>query len=224
MEKAAVSEGKGEVEMANPVIENIRRSLGRSSQTLLGRRPDIYPPRRPGSTEAEIEQFLQEIKDLHGTGERLALTEMDASLKRLVSDLDVKKAALWDTSLLNKLNLGSRLQALGVELVPPTAEKHLLAQCDLGVTEADFLLPETGTVVLRSSAQKPRAVSLLPITHLVLASPHALRPDMHQVFNETKNDPYLVFITGASRTGDIEMIATLGVHGPKNLYVWLIQE
>ncbi len=98
-----------------------------------------------------------------------------------------------------------------------------MAQCDLGITEADFLLPETGTVVLRSSASKPRAVSLLPPTHLVIASPQAFRPDLQQVFAEAKKDPYLVFISGASRTGDIEMVSTLGVHGPKNLYVWLME-
>jgi L-lactate dehydrogenase complex protein LldG len=46
-----------------------------------------------------------------------------------------------------------------------------------------------------------------------------LRADMHQVFDEAKDSNYLVFITGPSRTANIELTVTLGVHGPKSLYV-----
>ena len=92
-----------------------------------------------------------------------------------------------------------------------------MAQCDLGNTEADYLLPETGTLVLKSSAQEPRAVSLLPRIHLAIVRPAMLRADLHQVFAESKTQRYIVFITGPSRTADIELTVTLGVHGPKNL-------
>lgn len=98
-----------------------------------------------------------------------------------------------------------------------------MALCDLGITEADFLLPETGTIVLHSSGEKPRGVSLLPRIHLAIVQPEMLRADMHQVFAETKDSHYLVFITGPSRTADIELTVTLGVHGPKNLYVWMME-
>jgi L-lactate dehydrogenase complex protein LldG len=50
-----------------------------------------------------------------------------------------------------------------------------------------------------------------------------LRPDMHQVFAEGKDNNYLVFVTGPSRTADIELTTTLGVHGPKELFVWIVE-
>jgi L-lactate dehydrogenase complex protein LldG len=109
-------------------------------------------------------------------------------------------------------------------LVAPNAGKHEMALCDLGITEADYLLAETGTLILRSSAEKPRSVSLLPRVHLAIVRPELLRPDLHQVFTEAKDSYYLVFITGPSRTSDIELIVTLGVHGPRNLYVWMVRE
>jgi L-lactate utilization protein LutC len=63
--------------------------------------------------------------------------------------------------LLRQLGVTEVLNSLGVELVPPNASKHEMALCDLGITEADFLLPETGTLVLTSFFDRPGAVSVL---------------------------------------------------------------
>ena len=145
-------------------------------------------------------------------------------MKALVQEQNIRKATVWETPHLRRLGIAEILNSLGVDLVSPHASKHEMALCDLGITEADFLLPETGTLVLYSSAQKPRAVSLLPRVHLVIVRPEFLRADLHQVFAEAKDHHYLVFITGPSRTADIELTVTLGVHGPKNLYVWMLDE
>jgi L-lactate dehydrogenase complex protein LldG len=136
----------------------------------------------------------------------------------------VKKAVLWPHPGLEQFGFAERLRSLGVEVVPPDAEKDALAECDLGVTGVDFALPETGTLGLLSSAEQPRAVSLLPRVHLAVMTPGALRADLHQVFAEAKNHHYLILITGPSRTSDIELTLTLGVHGPKALYLWVVNE
>jgi L-lactate dehydrogenase complex protein LldG len=172
--------------------------------------------------DSEIELFLSEIKKLSGVGERISIAGIGAALQALVSHQKVRKATVWETSLLKNLDIADCLHSLGVELISPHASKNEMAFCDLGITEADFLLPETGTLVLRSSAEKPRAVSLLPRIHLAIVRPEMLRGDMHQVFAEAKDSHYLVFITGPSRTADIELTVTLGVHGPKDLYVWMM--
>jgi L-lactate dehydrogenase complex protein LldG len=208
--------------MKSPIIENIRHSLGRSPETPLDPRPAIYESRIPASIESEIQLFLDEVKKLSGVGQRLAVSEVDSALKTLVVQQKIRKATVWGTPKLRQLSITETLTSLGVELVSLNASKDEMALCDLGVTEADFLLPETGTLVLRSSAEKPRGVSLLPPTHLAIVRPEMLRPDMHQVFAEAKDSNYLVFITGPSRTADIELTTTLGVHGPKNLLVWMI--
>jgi L-lactate dehydrogenase complex protein LldG len=208
--------------MANPVIEAIRQSLGRTDQTPLSPRPWILASRTPESSEAEIERFFRELKTLSAVGQRLSAEKVAEQIKSLVAEQKIQRATLWETPFLKQLQVGECLRSLGVELVSPNAEKQLLAQCDLGVTEAEFILPETGTLGLRSSAEKPRAVSLLPPSHLAIVTPQALRPDLHQVFAEAKDSPYLVLITGPSRTSDIELTPTLGMHGPKKLYVWMV--
>jgi L-lactate dehydrogenase complex protein LldG len=208
--------------MTNPVIDNIRRSLGRTAETPLSLRPAIYDSRQPEELDFEVARFLEEVKKLSGVGQKLSPIDIDSALKALVEEQNIRKATAWETPQLRRLGITEILNSLGVELIPPNASKHEMALCDLGITEADFLLPETGTLVLRSSAEKPRAVSLLPRIHLAIVRPEMVRADMHQVFAEAKDSHYLVFITGPSRTADIELTVTLGVHGPKNLYVWMM--
>lgn len=210
--------------MTNPVIDNIRKSLGRTTESVVGPRPAIREPRHPESLDSEIERLLVEIKKLSGVGQKVVASDIDSSLKTLVAEQKIQKATAWETPYLRQLGITEILHTLGVKLISPNADKYEMAQCDLGITEADYLLPETGTIVLSSSTEKPRAVSLLPRVHLAIVRPEMLRADMHQVFSEAKNKNYLVFITGPSRTADIELTTTLGVHGPKNLFVWLIDD
>jgi L-lactate dehydrogenase complex protein LldG len=210
--------------MTNPVIENIRRALGRTAQTPLGPRPAIYEPRRPDSPDSEVECFLEEVRKLSGVAQTISPPQMESALKNLVTEQNIRKATAWKTPRLVQLGVSETLSSLGVELISPNASKHEMALCDLGITEADYLLPETGTLILRSSSEKPRAVSLLPRIHLAIVRPDMLRADLHQVFAEAKDSHYLVFVTGPSRTADIELTVTLGVHGPKNLYVWMMGE
>lgn len=210
--------------MTNPVIDNIRRSLGRTAQTPLSPRPAIYESRLAESLNIEVGRFLEEIKKLSGVGQKLSSADIDSALKTLVEEQNIQKATVWETPHLKQLGISEILNSLDVELISPNANKHEMAQCDLGITEADYLLPETGTLVLKSSYEKPRAVSLLPRIHLAIVRPEMLRADMHQVFAEAKDNKYLVFITGPSRTADIELTTTLGVHGPKNLYVWVMDK
>lgn len=208
---------------SNPVIENVRRALGRPPGDPVDRRPDILPARTPGSPENEIERLFREIQALSGTALRVRETELGEAFRQLVETEGVRKASLWPTGQLRRWQAAEHLQAAGAEIVPPEAGKHALAACDLGVTEADFALPETGTLGLFSAPEKPRAVSLLPRVHLVLLRPQALRSDLQQVFTEARPQHYLILITGPSRTADIELTTTLGVHGPKALYVWLVE-
>ena len=204
-------------------------------QQALGRRPGspvapISPtariaPRTPGEPEAEIAQLLAEIGKLNGVTRRLtSRDELRTALAELVKAEDVKRATLWTTPDLAAWEVAGSLEALGVEIVSAQADKHLVAACELGVTGVDAALPETGTLQLRSSPERPRVVSLLPRVHLAIFTPAVLRADLHQAFADAKDAGYSVFVTGPSRTSDIELTLTLGVHGPKSLYAWVMNE
>jgi L-lactate dehydrogenase complex protein LldG len=181
-------------------------------------------PRKPAGSEAELTQLLTEIEKLSGVTRRVAsMADFRAALAELVRLEGVKRATCWTTPEMEVWGVATALQALGVEIIPADADKHRVASCELGVTGVDAALPETGTLALTSSPERPRVASLLPRVHLALLRSAVLRPDLHQVFAESQAAGYSVLISGPSRTADIELTLTLGVHGPKALYVWVME-
>jgi L-lactate dehydrogenase complex protein LldG len=207
------------------ILAKVRASLGRNKDAPAGPLPPTarVGPRAAGPPEDEIEQLFTEIGKLSGITRRLAGRDaLRPALAELVKAEAVKRATLWSTPDLTAWDVAGPLRALGVEIVSGQADKHLVAECELGVTGVDAALPETGSLLLRSSPERPRVVSLLPRVHLAILTSAVLRADLHQAFAEAKDAGYCVLVTGPSRTSDIELTLTLGVHGPKSLYVWLL--
>src|SRR5437867_3658544 len=102
------------------------------------------------------------------------------------------------------------------------------ARAQIGVTGADLVLAETGTVILLSGRGRPRSTSLLPDTHIAVFDRSRLVESLAQVgilLEALHVDParsmsgaMINFITGPSRTADIELTLTRGVHGPKHVH------
>ncbi len=207
------------------MLAKVRSALKRTTDTPVAAIPAAarIPPRVAGEVETEIASFFGEVEKLGGKTKRLGnQADLAVALRELIVTESIKKATLWQTADLKEWGIEAALRSLGVEIVSPYVSNREAAECDLGVTGADFALSETGTLVLRSSIAQPRTVSLLPRVHLALIRSSCLRADLHQVFEETKGDGYFVFVTGPSRTADIELTVTVGVHGPKTLYVMLL--
>jgi L-lactate dehydrogenase complex protein LldG len=103
-----------------------------------------------------------------------------------------------------------------------------LEGCDAGITECDALVAQTGSVLVTSRSAGGRALSVLPPHHVVLARRDQLLADLPDAFallarKYADNYPSMIsFITGPSRTGDIERILVLGAHGPKKLTIFCL--
>jgi len=208
------------------ILSKVRWALGRQSVVAAGPLPASaqVEPRQAGDADSEIELLMTEIGKLGGVPRRLPSAQaLHTALRELVVAEAIGKAMVWETPELEKLGVADSLRDLGVEIVPAHAAPERLAECELGVTGVDAALPETGTLLLRSAPDKPRAVSLLPRVHLALLRSEALRADLPQALADIKSDGYAVCITGPSRTSDIELTVTIGVHGPKSLYAWLVE-
>jgi L-lactate dehydrogenase complex protein LldG len=103
-----------------------------------------------------------------------------------------------------------------------------LEQCDAAITGCDALVSQTGSVLVSNPSAGGRALSVLPPHHIVIAQRSQMVPDLASALQLIRkiyapNWPsFLSFITGPSRTGDIERILVLGAHGPKKLTIFLL--
>jgi L-lactate dehydrogenase complex protein LldG len=100
------------------------------------------------------------------------------------------------------------------------------ATCVVGVTSADFCLADTGTLVMISSREEARLISLLPPVHIAVVSRQRLLSGLDELLtvlpNPAGQTSSMVLITGPSRTADIEQILVRGVHGPGEIHVVIV--
>lgn len=105
-----------------------------------------------------------------------------------------------------------------------------LADCDVSITGCEALVARTGSIVLSSAQESGRTVSVYAPIHICIAYTSQLVPDIRDALQLVKdkyqgNIPSLIsFATGPSRTADIEKTLVVGVHGPKEVYVFLVDE
>jgi L-lactate dehydrogenase complex protein LldG len=115
----------------------------------------------------------------------------------------------------------------GIRLVTTGLRKHL-AGIDIGLTFVDYGIADTGTLVLDSSNEDLRLATMISEVHIAVLPTSRLRPDAFALEEELRQNMrsapnYTAFITGASRTADIERVLALGVHGPLELHILLLE-
>jgi L-lactate dehydrogenase complex protein LldG len=180
---------------------------------------------RSGCDREAIDMLLDEVANLGGTTRRIrGRDELVTALHDLLKREHVTSAAISDTEGIRNAGIVKILRDAGVKVMDTEGSGHNLASCDLGIVAADAVLPETGTVLLRTRHEQPQALSLLPPVCLVLAAPSALKRDLDDVFSLAGGDRHFVLVSGPSRTADIEKILTLGVHGPQELHLWICED
>ncbi|MDP1842823.1 MAG: LUD domain-containing protein [Sediminibacterium sp.] len=105
-----------------------------------------------------------------------------------------------------------------------------LASCDVALTGCEFLVARTGSILLSSASESGRTVSVYAPVHICIAKTNQLVYDIEDSITQLReqygaNFPSMVSLaTGPSRTADIEKTLVVGVHGPKEVFCFLIDE
>jgi L-lactate dehydrogenase complex protein LldG len=172
-----------------------------------------------------VERFRQALEAVAG---RCFDVQDEAGAAEVVRQIaegrNSQRVAVSDSPLAGRV---MNLAALPAEMLENAAAEALF-DCDLGVTGAQWAVAETGTLVLESDAERHRLASLVPSAHVALVEARQVRQTLGEVLQAINErgagglSRAVTFITGPSRTSDIELTLAIGVHGPAELYVVVI--
>lgn len=172
-------------------------------------------------------QFISELSNVNtNILETSDETEINKIILNLAEEKKLKSFSIWESQYLKEIKLKRTLKDEGLKLIT-AKNKNRIADSDIGITEVDYAIADTGTLVLLANKNQPRSVSLLPPIHLAIVREGNLVRNINDLFIILKSKleegadmtSCMTFITGPSRTADIELNLTLGVHGPKELNV-----
>lgn len=205
------------------ILHKVRTAIGRSA----GQQPPPAPPVELRIPSLDLEQrtrmFSAALEKLGGTV-YVAASAADARayVARL---LEGKRVVASGAPVLAECGL-TELAGVRSGFASALELRQACASADAGLTGADYALADTGTLVLLSSAQEARMISLLPPLHVAVVERSRLLTGLDELFSLLP-DPAaatsaMVLITGPSRTADIEQILVRGVHGPRDVHVVLV--
>lgn len=157
-------------------------------------------------------------------------------LSQLLDEAHAKSALCWQHEVLDRMDLTQFLASRQVvrhsydshAALDQPSQRAIMLAGDIGISSVDLAIAETGTLLVCSQPGQERVASLLPPMHVAIVERRQIVPDLIDAFGilhdrGLANLPSnITLITGPSKTGDIELQLTTGVHGPKHWRVILI--
>lgn len=205
------------------MLASIRGALGRAPGDPVGEAPEVRIRVPERSIEARIEQFTAALQSLNA--EPYVAADPADACRHVTALLEGKRSLASNAPLLHSLGVTS-LPGVISGITDLAQLREEAAHCDIGITSATYALADTGSLVMLSSVQEARLVSLLPPVHLAIVERSRLLTGLDELFRivprPAEVSSSMVLITGPSRTADIEQILVRGVHGPGELYVVIL--
>ncbi len=211
------------------ILARVREGLGRevpytAHEVEQARTAELdgAPAPRPLWTGAVLDRFLERYTAAAGTCSRVGSPA--GAVEAIVAYLRERKLALSV-----RLAPHPVLRALPWPEGFDHPEDGNIAEARVGVSVAEAALAETGTLVLCSGPESPTTLNFLPEYHVVVLRSHDVVGYMEDAWHRLRQRPEFPprtvnFITGPSRTADVEQTIQLGAHGPRSLHVILLDE
>ena len=162
----------------------------------------------PAETIPLVDLFKQSLEAVDG---HCVVVQTEEELTRILKNFG-GRIAISDAPLLKRLVKG--------EVAP---DAHEIFAFDVGITTAQAAIADTGTLILDSACERHRLVSLVPPVHIAIVDAASIFQTLGEalafVHHDNRISAAVTFISGPSRTADIELTLAIGVHGPQELYV-----
>ena len=185
----------------------------------------IVPPEN-GNPLSLVESFKKNLEAVNGQC-IVVRNELEIvrALTKIITDLQATNLRARRLAVSNAPALQRLVNLIAVEIdelcITPSAAD--LFSVDVGITTAQAAIAETGTLVLDSSRERNRLTSLVPPVHIAIIDAAQIHESLGETLSALQRDgevsPIVTFVTGPSRTADIELTLAIGVHGPQELYV-----
>ncbi|HZP46663.1 MAG TPA: lactate utilization protein [Candidatus Binataceae bacterium] len=189
------------------------------------------------STHALVAQFTREVEAVGGVcWGWISRAGLNDGVTALVRSDGIRRIVIGAPVTGAIPGLAAALSSLGAEVLSVekirgdeqrAAVREALAASDLGIIEADYAIAATGTLCVIAAAARPSALTLLPPTNLITIHPQRILPTLADVIAAIGAERFarhrVAFITGPSRTADIEKMIVVGVHGPKRLICAVVE-
>jgi L-lactate utilization protein LutC len=216
--------------VTDSVLDRVRKALGRTGPvTAPPPPPEILEPvaRLVHSDIGLPELFAKRAADNKMHVDLAYAEEVAGSVVAFLQAKGLKRIALPVSPVLERLGVVAALRAAGLE-ARTWDEMTLdeLYEFDASVTDATYAVAETGSLVIRSSPQHGRALSLVPLVHVAIVEPRNCVPDLLDLFEVLGREGVgnnVTIVTGPSKTADIEGALVVGVHGPGEVQVFVLQ-
>ena len=185
------------------------------------------------SPDARLPMFRDKLTALGGDVRVVKdIPELQSELTTVFAQLGPKKVGIWNDPELREW-LGQALTSHDKShdkshdvLTWGVDAPHEFTQTDVGITGATYAIADTGTLVLSCGGGRGRSVHLLPAVHLAVVGASQIRDRLGEALTELTSeslDSYIHFVTGPSRSSDIENDQSIGVHGPAAEIVIVVQ-
>ena len=187
-------------------------------------------PRESAPIEDPPARFVEELEALGGHAKRVeSLEEAREYVLSLARERGAERLIRWDVEELEALGVDGPLAEAGVEVAlwrDLEDFREVAARADIGLSTAEWAIADTGSLVLTSGPGKGRTVTLLPPTYVAVVPAEKVLRTVPEAIQKYAGDGGLpanvVFHTGPSRSGDIEMEIFVGMHGPGDVHVILV--
>jgi len=199
------------------ILHRIRTAIGRSAGQPPGDPPPVRLRVSEMSLQARISSTIARVEALAGKA-----VHTSDPCAYVAEALAGKTAVASNAPFLAECGITS-LPGVRSGIADCEELRELCATVDIGITGADYVLADTGTVVLLASPREARLISLLPPAHLAVVRRERILTGLDELFTvvptPAADTSSMVLITGPSRTADIEQILVRGVHGPGQITV-----
>ena len=201
------------------ILKKIRKALSQSTPLPFPKSEGTESVFQPLQQEPEVE-FAEQFTKLQG---------------RFVFCINQQELAFQLNSLVRKQDwtkvfcIEDKLIASFADQLADRLVKSDLADCDVSITGCEYLVARTGSIVMSAAQESGRNTSVYAPVHICIAYTSQLVYDVKDALQGIKDKygdrlPSLITLaTGPSRTADIEKTLVVGVHGPKEVYLFLVE-